>query len=176
MKTCLISAMALGAAVFAIAPVVPAEANELTIAMTPSADNPPNPQMGDRLSFQTQIRNDGSAPVDGVKAWLSLVRVDPGQEHPVSLEDWSAEKAVTADRIAPGDTVRTDWPMRLIQDGQYRVVVSAASRQGGDLATSPFADFAVRAKPVVESRRVLPVALGLPFLLVLTFLVRRRRA
>lgn len=145
----------------------------LSIGIAPSSANPATPQMGDRLTFHSEIRNTGDAPVDGVIAWLGLVRVDKGQEQPVGLEDWSAEKAVTEDVLPPGGTIETDWPMRLIAEGHYRVVVSAASRGGPNLASSPFADFTVRPKPVVESRRVLPVAIGVPVLLALGFLVRR---
>jgi hypothetical protein len=176
MKPTDVGALAVGAALAAAALPALARANELAIDIAASADNPSSPRMGDQMSLQTQIRNTGTAPVDGIVAWLSLVRVDPGMEHPVSLEDWSAEKAVTVDRLAPGEVINTDWPMRLIQDGHYRVVVSATSRDGHDLAASPFADFVVRVKPVVESRRVLPVAVGMPALLLLVFFFHRRRS
>jgi hypothetical protein len=43
------------------------------------------------------------------------------------------------------------------------------------LAASPFADFTVRQKPVVESERVLPVAFGLPLLIGAAMLWRFRR-
>jgi hypothetical protein len=158
----------------AVAPTAPAAANDLAIKIAPSADNPTSPQMGDNLSFETRITNTGTSPVEGVIAWLSIVRVDKDKEAPIGLEDWSAEKAVTQSSLAPGKTILTDWPMRLIQAGHYRVVVSAASREGHDLASSPFANFAVREKPVVKSRRVLPVALGMPVLLLLVFSYRRR--
>lgn len=121
--------------------------------------------MGDHLRFHSVIRNDGTGPIDGLIAWVSLVQVDKGKEQPVDLEDWSAHKAVTVATLAPGKTLETDWPMRLIQAGHYRVVVSAVSRNGAELTASPFADFKVRQKPVVESRRVLPIAFGIPVLL-----------
>lgn len=148
----------------------------LSVALSPAPDNPASPQMGDRLAFSTVIRNDDTVPVDGVIAWISLVQTDRGKEQPVDLEDWSAHKAVTAAGLAPGQAIQTDWPMRLIQSGHYRVVVSAASRTGTTLAASPFVDFTVRTKPVVESGRVLPVALGMPLLLggLLTLRLRRR--
>ncbi len=97
------------------------------------------------------------------------------QEQPVDLEDWSAHKAITIASLAPGQAVQTDWPTRLIAAGHYRVVVSAMPAAGGSLAPSRFLDFAVRAKPVVESGRVLPVALGMPALLLAGLLVRWRR-
>jgi hypothetical protein len=148
----------------------------LSVALAPAADNPTSPQMGDHLAFSSVIRNDSPALVDGVIAWISLVRTDPGEEQPVDLEDWSAHKAVAAATLAPGQAMHTDWPMRLIQSGHYRVVVSASSWAGGMLAVSPLVDFVVRPKPVVESVRVLPVAFGMPLLLggLLTLRLRRR--
>jgi len=154
----------------------PAAADDLSIQIAPLADNPPDPQMGDHLAFQTRLTNTGTIPVDGVISWLSIVRVDPGREAPIGLEDWSAEKAVTQARLAPGQTIVTDWPMRLIQDGHYRAVVSAASRDGADLAASPFVDFTVRVKPVVQSARIIPVAAAVPLLLMMFFFLRRRKS
>jgi hypothetical protein len=153
----------------------PASAGALTVDLKPDAGNPVSPQMGDWLSFHTVIRNDGTTPVDGLIAWISLVETDRGKEQPVDLEDWSAHKAVTASSLGPGQTLETDWPVRLIQAGTYRVMVSAISRNGDNLAASPFADFTVRQKPVVESRRVLPVAFGVPLLIVAAILWRRMR-
>lgn len=153
----------------------PASAQSLSVDLRPGGGNPVSPQMGDNLSFHTVIRNDGSSPVNGLLAWISLVQIDRGKEQPVDLEDWSAHKAITAASLAPGQMLETDWPMRLIQAGNYRVVVSAISRDSTGLVASPFAGFTVRQKPVVESQRVLPVALGLPLLLAGAMLWRRRR-
>jgi hypothetical protein len=146
----------------------------IQVELTAAPSNPGSPQMGDQLSFHTVIRNDGPAPIDGLIAWISLVEIDKGNEQPVDLEDWSAHKAVTAATLAPGKTMETDWPMRLIQAGTYRVVVSAVSRDSANLTASPFADFTVRPKPVVESQRVLPVAIGIPLLLGGLMVWRRR--
>lgn len=156
----------------------PALAAPLSVDLTPATTNPASPQMGDHLAFKTVIRNTGTNAVDGVIAWISLVQVDPGKEQPVDLEDWSAHKAVTEHVLAPGAAITTEWPMRLIQSGHYRVVVSAVTRNGAELTPSSFADFAVRPKAVVESSRVMPVAAGVP-LLVGAFLLlslRRRRS
>jgi hypothetical protein len=152
-----------------------ASAETLAVDLTPDPRNPTSPQMGDNLAFHTVIRNTGAQAVDGVIAWISLVQIDKGKEQPINLEDWSAHKAVTAASLPPGQTLATDWPMRLIQAGNYRVVVSAVSRDGTRLVASPFADFTVRQKPVVESQRVLPVALGVPLLLAGAMLLRGRK-
>lgn len=152
-----------------------ASARSLSVDLQANGTNPASPQMGDRLSFHTVIRNEGKAPVDGLIAWISLVRIDKGQEQPVDLEDWSAHKAVTASSLSPGQAIETDWPMRLIQAGSYRVVVSVVSRHASGLTASPFADFKVRPKPVVESQRVLPVAFGLPLVVGIAMVWRRRK-
>ncbi|MFZ5790153.1 MAG: hypothetical protein ACOY3L_05590 [Pseudomonadota bacterium] len=62
--------------------------------------------------------------------------------------------------------------MRMIQAREHRVGVS---RAGGELAPGQFADFSVRQKPVVESQRVRPVALGVPAVPGLTILPSLRR-
>ena len=162
----------LAAMIFLIAPATASEA--LRIDLVPDAANPRSAQMGDNLTFHTQIRNDGTIAADGLIVWISLIRIDQGAEQPVDLEDWSAQKAVTAASLAPGQSLDTDWPMRLIQAGTYRVLVSATSRNGSGLVASPFADFVVRQKPVVESQRVLPVAVGFPLLIAGAILWQRR--
>jgi hypothetical protein len=151
------------------------QAGSLRVELTPADSNPARPRMGDRMMFRTVIRNAGVSAVHGVLAWISLVRVDRGHEQPMDLEDWSARKAVTAARLEPGWSLVNEWPMRLIQAGTYRVVVSVVSRDSPRLAASRFAQFAVHAKPVVESRRILPVAGGIPLLLAALLVMRTRK-
>ncbi len=170
-----IHTLALALALTAMAGTAFAQSAPPTLRVELAADpaNPAAPKMGDRLLFHSTIRNTGATPAPGVLAWVGLVQVDPGQEQPVDLEDWSAHKAITVKLVAPGESVTTDWPMRLIAAGHYRVVVTAASGEAA-LTPSPFVDLAIRQKPVVESDRVLPVALGVPALLLGGLLLRRR--
>ena len=153
--------------------VVPAVALEITLVA--GDKNPSVPQMGDHFKFVSAIRNSGTAPVRGLVAWISLIQVDPGHEQPVDLEDWSAQKAVTRAALAPGEQITVEWPLRLIQAGDYRVVISAVERSAPHIITSPFIDFHVKRKPVVESPRILPVAFGLPLALGVLTLWRIRR-
>lgn len=153
-----------------------APAFALTIDFARDPSNPATPKMGDRLHFQSVIRNNDQVSHEGLVAWLSLVQIDKGKEQPVDLEDWSAHKAVTSASLKPGQTLDTTWPLRLIQAGTYRVLICAMSRTGGALTTSPFIDFVVRPKPVVESSRVMPVAVGVPLLLAALVALRLRRS
>jgi hypothetical protein len=140
-------------------------ATPLEITLFSDNTNPPSPQMGDHMKFVSAIRNSGAVPAQGVVAWISLIQVDPGHEQPLDLEDWSAHKAVTQPSLAPGSQIKVEWPMRLIQAGDYRVVISAVERSTPYVMTSPFIDFHVYRKPVVESRRILPIAIGAPLIL-----------
>lgn len=129
--------------------------------------------MGDHLRFHSVIRNVGPKRVEGLTAWINLVEVDPGHEQPMDLEDWSAHKAVTHAALAPGKGLDTDWPMRLIQAGVYRVVICVAFRDRRQVYTSPTVEFKVARKPVVESSRILPIAFGVPFLIACLMAFRR---
>jgi len=154
-----------------------AHADNLGIELEPDQTNPASPTMGDAMRFHSRIRNESGHPIEGLVAWISLVEVTPGREQPMDLEDWSAHKAVAGASLAPGAALTTDWPMRLIQSGDYRVVISATDRNEHSVYTSPTLQFHVARKPVVESSRILPVALGLPLLIggVMTYRGWRQR-
>jgi len=154
-----------------------AQAADLSIKLEPDQSNPVTPTMGDAMHFHSRIHNDSAHPVEGLVAWISLVEVTPGREQPMDLEDWSAHKAVAGATLAPGAALTTDWPMRLIQSGDYRVVISATDRNEQTVYTSPTLQFHVARKPIIESSRILPVAFGLPLLIggVMTYRGWRQR-
>jgi hypothetical protein len=146
------------------------------ITVKPRPQNPASPRMGDQLTFESTISNASDQPAKGLVAWMSLVELTPDKEQPVDLEDWSAHKAETRAILAPGESIRLMWPMRLIKAGDYRLAISATQRNAGHITTSPVVDFHVQEKPVIESVRVLPVAFGVPLLLggLLVWRIRRR--
>jgi hypothetical protein len=137
-----------------------------TVSLRQDSKNSTAPTMGDRLRFWSTISNTGKKPLEGLVAWISLVEVDPGNEQPVDLEDWSAHKAITGAAIGPGEFLETDWPMRLIKGGDYRVLVSVTDRGGRGVFTSQAIQFHVRQKPVLQAGRVLAVAVGVPLLIL----------
>ncbi len=140
-------------------------AANLQLQLESDRANPGQPTMGNWMHFNSVINNTGQQPIEGLVAWISLVEVTPGKEQPMDLEDWSAHKAVTGTTLQPGAILQTQWPMRLIQSGDYRVVISATDRNNKTVFTSPTIQFHVAQKPVVESTRILPVALGIPLLI-----------
>ncbi len=138
----------------------------LALSLSPDSGNPPAPTMGDHLRFWSTITNTSAWPLEGLVAWISLVEIDRGNEQPVDLEDWSAHKAIAGAALGPGQSLRTDWPMRLIKGGDYRVVISVTDRKSRNIFTSPTIEFHVRQKPMLHSGRILPVAAGVPVLMI----------
>jgi len=148
------------------AAVSTAAQSPVAVDLRPDGRNPVAPVMGDHLQFWSTITNTGKVPIEGMVAWISLVEIDPGNEQPVDLEDWSAHKAVTGVSLLPGQRLQTNWPMRLIKGGDYRVVISITDRRGRQVYTSPTIQFHVCQKPVLNAGRVLPVAVAVPFLIL----------
>jgi len=147
----------------------------LTLDLQSDDQNPAAPAMGDHLRFWSTITNAGPTPVEGLVAWISLVEIDSGNEQPVDLEDWSAHKAITGATLGPGQSLRTDWPMRLIKGGDYRVVVSVTDRGSHAVFTSSTIQFHVRQKPVLQTTRVLPVVAGVPLIIIGFLIVNKVR-
>ena len=146
--------------------VASAAQTPLAIDLQPDEQNPSAPTMGDHLRFWSTITNTGTIPIEGLVAWISLVEIDRGNEQPMDLEDWSAHKAITGATLKPGQSLRTDWPMRLIKGGDYQVVISVTDRGGRQVYTSPTVHFHIRQKPVLEAGRITPVAAGVPLLII----------
>jgi hypothetical protein len=148
-------------AAFLVASASVAQAS-LTLDLQPDDQNPAAPAMGDHLRFWSMITNAGPTPVEGLVAWISLVEIDPGNEQPVDLEDWSAHKAITGATLDPGQSLRTDWPMRLIKGGHA-------------VFTSSTIQFHVHQKPVLQTTRVLPVVAGVPLIIIGFLIVNKVR-
>ena len=79
----------------------------LSLELGPDEGNPSSPVMGDHMLFWSAITNTGRTSIEGLVAWISLVEIDPGNEQPVDLEDWSAHKAITGAALEPGQSLRT---------------------------------------------------------------------
>lgn len=123
-------------------------------------------KMGDQPVFKGVVKNIGQQDLKGLVVYLSLVALKPGHEHPVDLEDWSAQKAVRVDQLAPGRTNRQDWPMRLIQAGRFGVALTVVDPLRNRPIVSDLVSFMIQPKPTVASGRILPVAIGEPLLLL----------
>ena len=136
-----------------------------------SLDAPAAPlQMGEVPIFIGKVTNQGSTALNSLVVYLSLVSLQDGSEHPVDLEDWSAQKAVRLDHLAPGETAVQQWKMRLIKPGPFGAALTIVDPTSDQPRISPLARFSIAPKPTVIAGRILPVALGIPLLLAGLFI------
>ena len=126
-------------------------------------------KMGNTPAFIGTVKNIGQQPLKGLVVYLSLVSLKSGDEHPVDLEDWSAQKAVRINQLLPGEINTQKWGMRLIKDGKYGIALTAVDPLKKRPIVSDLLQFRVKPKPTLSSNRILPVAIGEP-LLILIFL------
>ncbi len=122
-------------------------------------------KMGDTPAFIGTVTNVGEMSLKGLVVYLSLVSLEPGNEHPVDLEDWSAEKAIRIDLLSPGETSTHPWSMRLIQAGKFGVALTVVDPKEKQPIVSHLVPFDVQSKPMLDSRGILFVAIGEPLLL-----------
>jgi hypothetical protein len=136
-------------------------------------------QLGRSFEFRSTVRNTGPGPASGLVAHLSVLNL---QEEPyVDPEDWSPDRVVALDTIAPGAARTLTWRMTAVDAGTFAVYVTALSKQGGDSPppNSPAIELRVSERRTLDAGGIGPLALGIPALLgllALTLRVRRRRS
>lgn len=124
-------------------------------------------KMGDTPAFEGEVKNTGKETLDGLVVYLSLVSLKKGNEHPVDLEDWSAQKAVRIERLLPGEINRQQWPMRLISAGNFAVALTVVDAGTTKPVISDLVEFNIQPKQLISSTRILPVAIGEPILILI---------
>jgi len=134
-------------------------------------------QLGQKFTFRSTFRNPGSAPADGLIAYLNVlslrrsVYVDP--------EDWSSHRTKYLPPIPAGGSLTVSWPMEAVNHGSFAVYVTVVTaHQGGRApAIGPAIHVAVADRKTLDSGGIVPLALGIPALLgLLTLGLRYRRA
>jgi len=130
-------------------------------------------RMGDTPVFKGMVSNTGVKTLEGLTVYLSLICLDSGNEHPVDLEDWSAQKAMRIAKLKPGEINKQEWGMRLIAPGQYAVALTVVGKKAAKPVISDLVKFKIRPKPLISSARILPVSFGVPFLFLVSILFVR---
>jgi hypothetical protein len=143
--------------------------------------NPPSVQanMGDKITYTGTITNNSDKAIDNIIAYISLANITPGKEAPLDLEDWSANKAIKVDTIAPHGTYEGQWPMRLIDSGSYVAYITVVDKNDNIPISSPMSRLEVKRVLRLNPNNVLPVAIGEPVFIGIVFMViafgRRKR-
>lgn len=155
-----------------VVPAVTADTPSMTVTLQPPGGTL---VIGDTPTFQGTVTNHGQHPSSGLVVYVSLVSLQPGDEHPVDLEDWAAQKAVRIAVLKPGQTVQQSWSLRLIQAGTFGLTLTVVDPQAQRPLVSDMLRFDVQSKPTLLAGRILPVALGEPLVLLLLYLIGTRR-
>ena len=133
-----------------------------------------NGTAGDYVTVRGAITNTGDATLSGITTYLSLV--DLGAKLPVDLEDWSAEKGQYIGAIGANQTFPLDWKIHFVKAGEYSLIIIAETAGESQPQVSEVTQFHVAPKKNLDPAQVLPVALGMPILLVFAlFLLAYRR-
>lgn len=131
---------------------------------------------GEKLSFESTIRNTGDAPLDGYVAHLNILTTDESVY--VDPEDWSPKRTQYLDVLAPGDSTSLTWTVQAVTTGPLILFVSVTSPTTDTVTSSGPLQLTVGGQRVVDATRVMPVVVATPgavlLLLGATFIRRRR--
>jgi len=150
------------------------QADLIPLNITISSAKTLNGTAGDYVTITGQITNSTAQAISEVTTYLSLV--DTENKLPVDLEDWSAEKGLYIGTIESGQSLPLSWKIHFVKAGTYALTV-IAEISGQDLPiASSITRFTVQPKKNLNPGQVLPVALGMPILLLaIIFIIQYRR-
>jgi ABC-2 type transport system permease protein len=132
---------------------------------------------GDEIEFTTTVTNTADTPSPALVVAMNIINL--GKSDPVDPEDWSPERTQAVDPLAPGESAEQTWSVEAIQDGNYMVYMTAIVKPGSVAetslpVTSPGIHMTVAPYQSTNPAGVLPVAIGMPLLLIgVAFLLRR---
>ncbi len=150
------------------------QASSMPVNITISSAKTLNGTAGDYVTVTGQITNSTQKNINNITTYLSLV--DTANKLPVDLEDWSAEKGLYIGTIAPGQILPLNWKIHFVKAGVYALTVIAEVAGNDTPIASIITDFTVNPKKNLNPGEVLPVALGMPILLIgIMFIIQYRR-
>lgn len=134
---------------------------------------------GDHETVTVTVTNAGAKPLQDVLVMLSLADVTRSPAVPVGLEDWTpAPEAAPAATLAPGQQLTGTWRLRMIQAARLAIFATAVTGSERSVTNSQPLVLSIGATHNLTAWTVLPVALGLPLVMLAgggVLLWRRRR-
>jgi hypothetical protein len=124
---------------------------------------------GDYIAIQGKITNMSDSSISDITTYLSLV--DNIDKMPVDLEDWSAEKGLFIGSIDAHQVLPLNWRIHLVKSGTYSLILVADVADTETPAVSTIVHFQVNPKHNLNPGKVLPIALGEPFLILAILLM-----
>jgi hypothetical protein len=155
------------------AAAVAAPASALTIELDRETVVTP---LGGRFRFTSTFRADATGRTSPSIAHLNIVSLDPDVY--VDPEDWSSERTRYLGPLAPGSATAVTWSVQAVTSGHVLLYVTLSEPDaGGAVVASPGLLVDIGAQPTRAGQGSLPLAIGVPALLLALVLgaARRRR-
>lgn len=124
---------------------------------------------GDFATVNAQVTNSGPGSINDITTYISLV--DESNKIPVDLEDWSAEKGLFLGTIDSGQILPLNWKIHFVKAGKYSLIVVAEVAGQEIPQVSTIVHFTVNPKRNLNPGQVLPVALGMPIIVLFMMLL-----
>jgi uncharacterized membrane protein len=133
--------------------------------------------VGDEIGFSTVVTNTGAEKSSPLNVAMNIVKTGKGD--PVDPEDWSPQRTQGIETLAPGESVKQSWTVAAIMEGDYMVYLTVIPKpQGADatsqLVSSPGVHVTVNPFPDSNPGGILPVAIGIPLVLMAFSILLRR--
>ena len=135
------------------------------VVLTVESQDTINGIAGDYVTVQGNIFNTTSQPIQSITTYLSLV--DNNTKMPVDLEDWSAEKGLFIGSIETNQNLPLNWKIHFVKAGDYSLIIVAEIMGRNVPTVSTVTQFHVQSKRNLNPGQVLPVALGMPILVLI---------
>jgi hypothetical protein len=132
--------------------------------------------LGDTVTVTTTIANRRPVRSGPLVAHLDVVSLR--NDVYVDPEDWSSERSVDVQPLAPGGSTVLSWPVRTVDAGEFAVyVVLLPTGPGNPQEVTPSGPvrLAVAGKRTLDAGGTLPVVVGVPVVLALAALAERWR-
>jgi hypothetical protein len=131
---------------------------------------------GEKITFESTIRNTGDATLQGYVAHLNILSTDESVY--VDPEDWSPRRTQYLEALPAGGSTTLSWDVRAVTSGPLILFVSVTSPTAREVSSSGPLNLTVGGRRVVNAGGVLPLVLWMPagvLVLLGATSVRRRR-
>jgi hypothetical protein len=130
-------------------------------------------RVGAPFSFTTTVRNTGERSLPGIVAHLDVVSLDPDVY--VDPEDWSTQRTQYLPPLPGHGSARLSWSVQAVNDGRFLVYVALATAAGDRIVAGPVLHAEVRAQQRLDAPGLLPIAIGVPVVVLLLLIATRYR-
>lgn len=132
-------------------------------------------KMGDKIEFNTTVTNSDTRDSSPLIVAMNIINLD-AKGDVVDPEDWSPERTQYLEPLGAGKSVTQSWTLNPILGGNYMVYIVLIPTPGSLESTSqPVASsgihVTVQAVTMLNPGGVLPLAIGIPILLILSLVL-----